>query len=200
MKNLEKLMISEIKETIIEFLEYSKKIEFSNIYNEFSLQHELGIYLRRYLKDNYKDNYKVEFERNINFFITDVDKKKFEKKEIDIVIYSKDQKEKYAIEIKHPLNGQYPEQMFSFIKDLEFLEKLKLNGFNGTLSLVLVKDKLFYEGKKVEGIYQFFRRNEPLKGTIEKPTGDNKNFIKLEGSYTINWIELEKKYKYYILD
>lgn len=189
-------MINKIKEIIIEFLEDSKKIEFSNIYNEFSLQHELGIYLRNYLKDNYK----IEFERNINFFFTDADKSLFTKKEIDIVIYSKDKKEKYAIEIKHPLNGQYPEQMFSFIKDLKFLEELKTNGFTGTISLVLVKDKAFYEGKGVKGIYQFFRCNNILKGTIEKPTGSDKYNIKLKDSYTINWIELENEYKYYILD
>lgn len=190
------MMINKIKGIIIEFLEDSKKIEFSNIYNEFSLQHELGIYLRNYLKDSYK----IEFERNINFFFTDVDKSLFTKKEIDIVIYSKDKKEKYAIEIKHPLNGQYPEQMFSFIKDLKFLEELKTNGFTGTISLVLVKDKSFYEGRGAKGIYQFFRCNNILKGTIEKPTGSDKCNIKLKDSYTINWVELENEYKYYILD
>lgn len=77
------MIINKIKGIIIEFLEDSKKIEFSNIYNEFSLQHELGIYLRNYLKDSYK----IEFERNINFFFTDIDKSLFTKKEIDIVIY-----------------------------------------------------------------------------------------------------------------
>ena len=36
------------------------------IYNEFSLQHEMGIYLRSVLSD-----YKVQFERNVSFFTTD---------------------------------------------------------------------------------------------------------------------------------
>ena len=39
------------------------KINNDNIYNEFSLQHELGFYLREELK-----SFKVEFERNVKFF------------------------------------------------------------------------------------------------------------------------------------
>lgn len=35
------------------------------IYNEFSLQHELGIFLR-----NLMQNHKVQFERNVSFFGT----------------------------------------------------------------------------------------------------------------------------------
>ena len=83
------------------------------IYNEFSLQHELGIFLRNSLPE-----YKVQFERNISFFgISGTIKK-----EIDIVIYNDN--EKHAIELKYPVNGQYPETMFSFIKDIIF-ENLK---------------------------------------------------------------------------
>ena len=71
------------------------------VYNEFSLQHELGIFLRAKLTEN-----KVQFERNTKFFgITGT-----VKHEIDIVIYNEN--EKYAIELKYPLNGQYPEQMY----------------------------------------------------------------------------------------
>ena len=44
---------------------FMKKIQTGEVevYNEFSLQHELGIYLRNALP-----NYKVEFERNVKFF------------------------------------------------------------------------------------------------------------------------------------
>lgn len=82
-----------------------EKIE---VYNEFSLQHELGIFLRNELT-----NYKIQFERNTKFFnIT-----KTIKYEMDIVIYN--ESEKYAIELKYPQNGQYPEQMFSCVKDIK---------------------------------------------------------------------------------
>jgi len=69
------------------------------IYNEFSLQHELGIYLR-----NTITNYKVQFERNVSFFTND---NKTTKREIDISIFNDDKSEKYAIELKHPLNGVF---------------------------------------------------------------------------------------------
>ena len=189
-------MIDEIKTIILNFLEEAKNLKFINIYNEFSLQHELGIYLR----ENLKANYKIEFERNISFFSENINKKKFTKKEIDIVVYSEDKTEKYAIEIKHPLNGQHPEQMFSFIKDLKFLEELKEIQFTNTISLVLVKDKLFYDGKEKTGIYKFFRNNQILKGEIEKPTGTNKSSINLKNQYVIKWHELTNGYKYYLIE
>ena len=92
-----------------------EKIE---VYNEFSLQHELGIFLRNELT-----NYKIQFERNTKFFnIT-----KTIKHEMDIVIYN--ESEKYAIELKYPQNGQYPEQMFSCVKDIKFMEELRERGF-----------------------------------------------------------------------
>lgn len=91
------------------------------VYNEFSLQHELGIYLRNKLPD-----YKVQFERNAKYF----DIHDTIKHEIDIVVFN--DREKYAIELKYPLNGQYPEQMYSFIKDIKFMEELKKAGFDST--------------------------------------------------------------------
>lgn len=78
------------------------------IYNEFSLQHELGIHLRKQFPD-----LKVQFERNVSslFGITS----HFTKKEIDICVHSQDGTQKHsAFELKFPRNGQHPEQMFSF--------------------------------------------------------------------------------------
>ena len=51
---------------ILKFLqEFTERIQNkeTEIYNEFSLQHELGIYLRNVLP-----GYKVQFERNVKFF------------------------------------------------------------------------------------------------------------------------------------
>lgn len=124
------------------------------VYNEFSLQHELGIFLRANLT-----GYKVQFERNTKFFGI----QGTVKHEIDIVIYNNS--ERYAIELKYPLNGQYPEQMFSFVKDIKFMEELKVAGFNAAYCLTLVEDKNFYSGQKQDGIYAFFRRNKAVHGT-----------------------------------
>ena len=118
------------------------------IYNEFSLQHEMGIYLRSALP-----NYKVQFERNVSFFTTD---NKTIKKEIDISIFDQSKKEKYAIELKFPLNGQHPEQMYSFAKDIKFMEELVERGFNRAACVVLVSDRPFYEGKSNNGHLQTY--------------------------------------------
>ena len=156
------------------------------VYNEFSLQHELGIYLRNKLPD-----YKVQFERNAKFFdIYDTIKH-----EIDIVVFN--DREKYAIELKYPVNGQYPEQMYSFIKDIKFMEELKKAGFDSTYCLTLVQDKNFCTGEKRDGIYAYFRSNAPVHGIITKPTGRKDQQIQIEGHYNIQW-RAERDKAYYI--
>jgi hypothetical protein len=118
------------------------------IYNEFSLQHELGLYLRSTIQ-----NAKVQFERNVSFFFPPPFD--FLKKEIDISVFSADKANKYcAVELKFPRNGQYPEQMFSFCKDIGFLEQLKRAGFEKAYFIVFADDRLFYEGS-TEGIYAY---------------------------------------------
>ena len=49
-----------------------------DIYNEFSFQHELGIFIKNNIDE---DNYKVQFERNVTFF--GLNTKEFIKKEIE---------------------------------------------------------------------------------------------------------------------
>ena len=114
----------DLKNLIDKFFQYfyEKNIE---IYNEFSFQHELGIFLRRELPD-----YKVQFERNISYFRI---KTKTIKKEIDISIFNIYKTEIYAIELKFPNNGQYPEAMYSIVKDIKFIEELKEEGFTKML-------------------------------------------------------------------
>ena len=157
------------------------------VYNEFSLQHELGIYLRQMLP-----GYKVQFERNVSFFGI----KGTIKKEIDIVVYN--DKERYAIELKYPLNGQHPEQMFSFVKDIRFVEQLKKNGFDSVFAVTLVIDERFVAGSKIDGIYAYFRDNQEINGIITKPTGIKNEVVEVEGKYKVNWIK-NGKYYYYVM-
>lgn len=156
------------------------------VYNEFSLQHELGIFLRDRLTD-----YKVQFERNTKFFGISGTLKH----EIDIAIFNDN--ERYAIELKYPLNGQYPEQMFSFVKDIRFMEELKQAGFSSTYCLALVQDRNFFSGTKQDGIYSFFRGNKPIHGIITKPTGHKDEQIQIEGNYCVEW-KIEKDTAYYL--
>lgn len=184
--------MKKIRTLVLEFFEkvYHEDIE---IYNEFSLQHELGLFLRIELLD-----YKVQFERNVKYFI---DSANTIKKEIDIAIFNSDKTEKYALELKYPLNGQYPEQMYSFCKDIKFMEQLKEYGFNETYCITLVADKPFYSGTKNNGIYKYFREDCSIYGEITKPTGlqSNTNNIVLNKRYDFEWLPLDKARKFYII-
>lgn len=159
------------------------------------MQHELGIYLRAILP-----KFKVQFERNILFFINE---NTTIKKEIDITIFTEDKKEKYAIELKCPLNGQYPEQMYSFVKDIRFMEELKERGFTKTACVVMVSDKPFYEGKVNNDIYKYFKKEFTVYRDVYKPTGATKNYecISLSGRHQINWRNLKApSSRYYIIE
>ena len=57
-----KFIIKNFNDFTNSFFYYKKKNEI-DIYNEFSFQHELGIFI----KNNFPE-YKVEFERNVSFF------------------------------------------------------------------------------------------------------------------------------------
>lgn len=174
------LAVGDIKQIVKKFVEQVKQDQIE-IYNEISLQHEFGLYLRSMLHDM-----KVQFERPVSFFFKP--SHDFIKKEIDISIFSPDKTEKKAaIELKFPRRGQYPEQMFSFCKDICFLEQLKQRGFNAGYFIVFVDDRLFYEGPSTDGIYKFFRAQQPLTGVIQKPTGKRDEGFEIAGEYRIQW-------------
>ncbi len=186
-------LLLNLKEIIDRFFLYVEA-ENIEIYNEFSLQHELGIFLREELGD-----YFIQFERNVSYFSIN---SKTIKKEIDISIFSEDKSERYAIELKHPLNGQYPEQMYSFVKDVKFMEELKGNGFTKTAIVVLVSDRPFYEGRSNKGIYKYFRNEHRVYGDVFKPTGamKGKEFISLKGTYNFSWESAGKNKKYFMIE
>lgn len=189
--------IHRLIEIFFEILKLNPDID-DFVYNEFSLQHELGIFLRQQLGHQYK----VQFERNVRYFNNSNQETRLEteKKEIDIVIYNDN--ERYAIELKFPRNGQYPETMFSCIKDIKFMEEVQeIFGFTETFCVCLTNDSNFYEQKtKNDGIYQYFRKsNNLILGTIQKPTGDKNEFISLNRQHQIDWQELIGNYRHYII-
>ncbi len=165
------------------------------IYNEFSLQHELGFYLRSSLTENLK----VQFERPFSFF--GLKRRTFEKKEIDIAVFTPDKSVKYAIELKYPKNGQHPEQMFKACQDICFLEQLCENGFEKCFFAMVADDARFYaRTNKTDGIYQYFRGDTPINGIIQKPTGTKDHFVEIRGSYRIIWKNVSEKLKYTVLE
>ena len=179
----------EFEKLIVQFFKYLCENELE-IYNEFSFQHELGIFFREKFRVNCEDfkEYKIEFERNakkyfhVNYAMVEDQKLK---KEIDLVVYKKDHSLQYAVELKFPLNGQYPEQMFNFVKDVRFMQELvNQKIFKRTYCITLVwavgKGRPFFrggiEGSRGVDIYKYFRNeNNLLYGKIIKPTGLNSN-------------------------
>lgn len=175
-----------------------------SIYNEFSFQHELGIYLRKML-NNLGFSYLVEFERNVSYFRISGTTKK----EIDIVIYQKDSQGKItkkiaAIELKyHPKPCAVKNRMKAGIADIQFMEELKQNGFEHTYVCCITGNESFFKNgnRKNSGnpIYGYYRNQKQFNGVI------GHNII--NGTYTINWADLQpsnydkvKGRKYYVLE
>ena len=168
-----------------------KEIE---IYNEASIQYELSIFLRNKIPD-----YKIQLERNVAYF--GLSKDKFIKKEIDIVIFNNEKTVKTAIELKFPRNGQHPEEMFSFCKDVKFLEQLKDCGFSRNIFLCFADDEKFWSGNtEANSIYRFFRKKEPITGLIQKPTGKKDIKFDINGTYTVNWQSITNLMQYFIIE
>jgi hypothetical protein len=142
---------------------------------------------------------KVQFERHVSFFFSQANLN-FIKKEIDISVCSPDKSQKEAaFELKFPRNGQYPEQMFSFCKDICFAEQLKEAGFRTTYFIVFADDRLFYEGSS-DGIYAFFRGGRELHGTVRKPTGKKDESVTINGRYSIVWHPVGQGMKYTLVE
>ena len=183
---------SVLNDVLGSFVEGIRKGEIE-IYNEFSLQHELGIFLSKTLP-----GYQVQFERNVSYFgLTGVP---FVKREIDIVIYRKNEALlDAAIELKFPRNGQYPEQMFSFCKDVVFTEQLKRAGFNKAYTIIFAEDRLFYEGSQKD-IYGLFRGSRNLSGRVTKPTGNRDTVLEIKGNYKVVWTDVAGLLKYTIIE
>lgn len=161
----------------------------TEMHKESTLQQELGMSLRTRLP-----GHKVRLEQNVYSLFPP--KASFTKKEIDISIFSPDMKElEYAIELKFPRNGQYPEQMFSFCKDLAFAEELNAAGFRMAGLVIFADDHLFYSGRS-EGIYSVFRGGKPLSGRIQKPTGSKDTETSIRGEYIVQWKPIVDSLKY----
>ena len=177
------------------------KIKFDENYIEATFQ----FHLLMELASGYNRN-SIFPERSIEYYgLTDLTKK-----EIDIVIeLDKDHNDTVAIELKMPMNGEVPEQMFSFIKDIKFLEELKeSNKFSKCYLITVTNDHKFWSGIKKDGIYLYFREEQIITGPFTKPTG-NKDKDKDKGKdkeYKLNkkhkaeWQDLKDGFRYFIIE
>jgi hypothetical protein len=176
------------------FVSFAKSVAVGEVevYDEFSLQHELGVFLRSRLHPE-----KVQFERSVDFL--GFSRKNFIKRETDIAVFSPDRAmrswRRCAIELKYPRNGQYPEQMYSFCKDIAFIEQLRQAGFQRTFLVIFADDPRFYRGEG-EAPYCYFRQERTLHGVVRKPTGEKHSQVLIEGRYKIRWHPIMGQLRY----
>lgn len=189
------------------------------IYNEASLQFEIWCYLRAI-------GYIVEFERNISEYRSkdkekEIKKKddqvlrKFIKKEIDLVVFDLKRNKKIAIEFKFSIdiNWQVPEKMYSFIKDLKFLESLRSYNlleekFDDTIFLAITNNSNFWDWiwtkERTKVYYEIFRwknlKLEISSWNYNKPTWEKDEVITLDEDYTFTWEDSWMNgYKFFII-
>lgn len=165
----------------------------TEIYNEASVQYELAMFLREKIP-----NYNIQLERNVKFF--NLEKKSFVKKEIDIVLFNNSQSKKFAIEIKFPINGEYPIQMFHFCQDVKFLEQLKESGFTDNFFLAITPLSNFWSNRGEQGtIYEKFRKEKELYGEIKNEIGASIEKVTLNGRHKINWLTINDTTRYFVM-
>lgn len=162
-----------IEDAIIKVLNKLKEKEDSYIYNEISLQNELGIELRKEFKNK---NIRIFFEKNVkSLYEKECEANEMVKKEIDLFIcdgskVDEGKKEAYAIELKFVKreNNRVPENLYDFVKDMRFMEQIKeydkeyRTKIITTYVLTIVDNAIYVESKNKNsiGIYQYFRNNK----------------------------------------
>jgi hypothetical protein len=172
-----------------------RNIPFDKFYLEATFQFKLLMQLAKIYDED-----RIFPERNIGYYR--LNQKAFSKKEADIIIEQSNNLP-IVFELKMPMNGQVPEQMYKFVEDIKFLEELKATNLFGTCyCIVVTNDSNFWQGNKNDGIYAPFRNAVPLKGQIYKPTGNGKNesFHKISGEYHIAWKTLKNNFRYFAVE
>src|SRR5579883_3088901 len=144
------------------------------VYNEHSLQLELGCFLRG-------RGYSVEFERPFATTSLPGSTRKA-KRELDMLVVSGEYRS--ALELKVPLAGRVPETMYDFCADIEFVEGLvRARVAERGMALLVTDEGQFWRGEP-RGIYEAFRRADAqLSGIVVKPTGAKDSTISLSGRY-----------------
>jgi len=172
-------------DSIIKFLQ-SPPEDAGPIYNERSLQLELGYFFRR-------EKLKVQFERPFHIGRPKGSTKQ-PKTYLDLFVAG--QTANMAVELKVPLNQRHPETLYDYCADLEFVESLMRNGACEFGACLLVTDDptFWRDSGRGSEIHNFFRRKgEVLTGVISKPTGARDSCVVLTGAYSpaTGWCDLK---------
>jgi hypothetical protein len=164
--------------------------------SEFTLQFRISRYLQ-----SLDSNLVIELESNINRYGLE----KFTKKEIDIEYYKNDDKHS-CIELKYIRDeGSYNIGMFSFYEDIKFVEELIESGKfeNGYCVLFTSINKLYTPPNRILNpknkenlkLYESFRIDKQLGGTVSIKTGSLDKSISIKGKYNLNWFDFDNEIK-----
>lgn len=156
-----------------------ENIQCGQIYNERSLQLELGFFLRSH------NCGQIEFERSFEVSTIDGATRK-SKRNLDILI--NDGHHTTAVELKVPLAGRVPETMYDFCADISFIEAiLRAGKAQSGYCIMVTSDPLYWRKSGSTGsIYDYFRSSGiSLTGCINKPTGSKDTSVVLTGRYDL---------------
>ena len=184
--------------SISNFKDYcqSQKWTIDRYTSEFTLQFRICRFLQ-----SLESNLVIELESNINRYGLE----KFTKKEIDIEYYKNDDKHS-CIELKYIRDeGSYNIGMFSFYEDIKFVEELIESGKfeNGYCVLFTSINKLYTSPNRILNpknkenlkLYESFRIDKQLGGTVSIKTGSLDKSISIKGKYNLNWFDFDNEIK-----
>jgi hypothetical protein len=166
------------------FFEMYKREDIIELYNEPSVYFRLG----NHLENLFNVDYKIQFWRELKFFgIEDTLVKPF----IDIAIFDDDMDTFHAVEVVYIKDEPQVEKMFEICRDLRFMEQMVKRGWQECYVL-LVAD---IPKQQNDQLHYLFRGETILEGMMQKPQ-ETQTVIQLDGSYTIEWIEVDDHMHY----
>ncbi len=181
-----------MKDFLLKFKQYCKERNW--IIDQYTSEFTLQFRLCRYI-DSIDSNFNIELESNINRYGL----YNLTKKEIDIDFYKKDTG-RSSIEVKFIRDkGSFNIGMFKFYEDIKFVEELvNSSQFKNGFCLLFTSIPEIYtspnkninpRNKENLTLYNSFRNDKTLKGTVAIRTGKINQSITIEGIYKLCWID-----------
>lgn len=166
------------------------------VYNEASVQFELGWYLKKKFP-----NSKISLERNISHL--KFDKSEFEKSETDILFTDTLNHSHSIIELKAPINQDQvrPVTVFEWIRDLKFLEELTKKGIS-CFSIFITDNNGYLKSNRKTGKLLTDFRNKKIYGEYQKHVKSSKKNKKIfiNNTYQFEWKDIGKGLFYFIAE
>jgi len=192
-----------VNSALEDFINAVQKTSDLELYNEAGLQHELAVFLRNNLP---RKEYRILIEPNITYIDPHLDKEQFRKKELDLFIEKKNDRKRYCIELKFPVNRAFPRRMFQVFEDINFLEELVYEaGFERCYFLMATNLSGFWDGEKSD-IYKYFRsKPNKLKQITEDEilpfirNEDRYEPVEIRGKSSFKWRNLKDGYRYFLV-